>query len=138
MKQTYIIRDDHIRANAIEFIRRLPLNPLWKMTAEEVKSIRSLEQNDKMWAMLGDISKQVVWHGMKLSPEDWKQMTTAALKKYKVVPGIDGGFVVIGASTSRMSIKEMIDVIDFAYAFGSEHNVKWSEPKKKNGFVDER
>ena len=139
-KPTYIIRSEHIRLNAIEFIKRLPIlekHP-WRITADEVKSIRSIEQNDKMWAMLMDISKQVVWHGMKLSPEDWKQMTTAALKKYKVVPGIDGGFVVIGASTSRMSIKEMIDVIDFAYAFGSEHNVKWSEPKKKNGFVDER
>jgi len=101
------------------------------MTAKEVKSIRSLEQNSKMWAMLNDISKQVVWHGQKLHPEEWKQMITAALKRYRVVPGIDGGFVVIGASTSRMSIKEMIEVIEFAYAFGADpdHVVKWSEPK---------
>jgi hypothetical protein len=132
MKKNFIIRSELIRNNAIEFIRRLPIvdkHP-WRITADEVKSIRTLEQNDKMWAMLTDISKQVIWHGMKLTPEDWKQMVTAALKKYKVVPGIDGGFVVIGASTSRMSIKEMIDVIDFSYAFGAEHGVKWSEPKE--------
>ena len=131
MKQTYIFRDDRIKQNAIEFIKRLPFKPMWEMTAKEVKSIRSLEQNSKMWAMLNDISKQVVWHGQKLHPEEWKQMITAALKRYKVVPGIDGGFVVIGASTSRMSIKEMIDVIEFCYAFGADpdHVVKWSEPK---------
>ena len=125
MKQTYIIRNEHIRQNAIEFIRRLPLDPLYEATIKEVKSIRTLEQNSKMWAMLSDISRQVVWHGQKLHPEEWKQMITAALKRYKVVPGIDGGFVVIGASTSRMSIKEMIEVIEFCYAFGAEHDVKW-------------
>ena len=132
MKQTYIIRNEHIRLNAIEFIRRLPTNPLWEITAKEVKNIRSLEQNSKMWAMLTDISRQVKWHGQWLRPEEWKQMITAALKRYKVVPGIDGGFVVIGASTSRMSIKEMIEVIDFCYAFGAdpEHPVKWSDPNE--------
>jgi len=82
-----------------------------------------------MWAMLTDISRQVEWYNQYLLPEEWKEMITAALKRQKVVPGIDGGFVVIGASTSKMSIKQMIDVIDFAYAFGAEHQVKWKEPE---------
>lgn len=133
----FILRTDFIRYNAIELIKRLPLKPLYQITFKEVKSIRSLEQNAKMWAMLTDLSKQVIWYGMKLSPEDWKHMITAALKKYKVVPGIEGGFVVIGASTSKMSIREMIDVINYAYSFGDSPSnnpdvkglpVKWSEP----------
>ena len=131
MKQTYIFRDDRIKQNAIEFIRRLPFKPMWEMTAREVKSLRSLEQNDKMWAMLTDISRQVVWYGKKLPKETWKDMVTAALKGQETVPGIESGFVVIGAKTSKMSIKEMIDVIEFCYAFGADpdHVVKWSEPK---------
>jgi hypothetical protein len=129
MKQTYIIRDDHIRQNAIEFINRLPVNPIYSVVIREVKSIRSLDQNAKMWAMLTDISKQVLWYGEKLTPENWKDMITAALKRQKVVPGIEGGFVALGQRTSKMSIKEMIDVIEFAYAFGAdpEHLVQWSE-----------
>lgn len=82
-----------------------------------------------MWAMLTDISRQVIWYGEKLSPEEWKDVITAALKRQKVVPGIEGGFVAIGAKTSKMSVKEMIDVIEFSYAFGAEKNVRWTEPE---------
>ena len=130
MKNKFIVRNEHIKENIIRFVRELPGVPLHEVIIREVKSIRSLEQNAKMWAMLTDISEQVEWHGIDLTKEDWKEMITAALKKQKVVPGIDGGFVVIGASTSKMSIKELIDVIDFAYSFGIEHSVKWTEPTK--------
>lgn len=131
--KSFILRNEDIKLNMINYIRNLPLKPLIQIKFNEVKSIRSLDQNAKMWAMLTDISRQVIWHGQKLSPEEWKDMITAALKNQKVVPGIDGGFVVLGAHTSKMSIKEMIDVIDFAYAFGSHQNppVKWSEPDEK-------
>jgi len=78
-----------------------------------------------MWAVLSAISEQVVWHGMKLSKDEWKDVVTAAIKKQKVVPGIDGGFVVIGAHTSKMSVKEMIDVIDCAQAFGAQNGVEF-------------
>jgi len=58
---------------------------------------RSTEQNARMWAMLTDVSRQVVWYGQKLQPEEWKDVFSASLNRQKVVPGIDGGFVVLGA-----------------------------------------
>ena len=130
MKHTFIIRSDLIRANAIEAVRSIPIEPLHEVVIRKIKSIRSLDQNKKMWAMLNDISKQVTWYGERLSPENWKDMITAVLKRQKVVPGIEGGFIALGQRTSKMSIKEMIDVIDFAYAFGADpnHPVEWSEP----------
>jgi hypothetical protein len=82
-----------------------------------------------MWAMLNDISKQVVWHGQKLHSEEWKDMATAALKRQRVVPGIEGGFVVLGAHTRRMSIKEMNEVIEFLEMFGATQGVKFSAPR---------
>lgn len=90
---------------------------------------RSTDQNARMWAMLTDIANQVDWYGKKLSKEHWKDMITAALKKQEVVPGIDGGFVVIGARTSEMTIQEMSDVIAFADAFGAEHGVRFTAPE---------
>ncbi len=136
MKHTFTIQNQRIKDNAIAAVSAVPLDPLHEIIIRAVKSIRSLEQNAKMWAMLTDISKQVVWHGLNLEPHEWKEMITAAIKKQKVVPGIDGGFVVIGASTSRMSIKDMIDVVDFCYAFGADpdHEVKWTEPDKYEGY----
>jgi hypothetical protein len=89
---------------------------------------RSLDQNAKMWAMLADLSRQVEWYGHRLTSEEWKDVLTAAQKKQKAVPGIDGGFVVIGARTRNMTIREMSDLVELMYAFGGERDVKWSEP----------
>lgn len=105
----------------------LPGGPVWVYVGRER---RSIEQNRKMWPMLSDISKQVEWHGMKLSPSDWKDIMTAALKSQKLVPGIDGGLVVIGAHTSRMSKADFSGLIEVLYAFGTEHEVVWSEPSE--------
>jgi len=89
---------------------------------------RSRDQNARLWAMLGDVSKQVDWHGQKLESEDWKHIFSASLKQQRAVPGLDGGFVVLGQSTSKMTIKEMSDLMELISAFGADRGVKWSEP----------
>jgi hypothetical protein len=80
-----------------------------------------------MWSCLGDIAKQVDWHGQRLDEEAWKDMATAALKRQRVVPGIDGGFVVLGERTSKMTIAEMVELVDFLHAFGDGRGVQWSK-----------
>ena len=92
---------------------------------------RSLNQNQKLWPMLADVSRQVSWYGETLQPEDWKHVFTAALRKQKAVPGIDGGFVVLGQSTSQMNKQQFSELIEVIYAFGAEQNVTWSEPALK-------
>jgi NinB protein len=97
-----------------------------RMVLEIKPSTRSLEQNARLWAMLTDISRQVDWYGRKLTPYDWKHMFTASLKKQDVVPGIDGGFVVLGASTSNMTKAEMCDLQTLMEAFGAEKGVRFT------------
>lgn len=93
---------------------------------------RSLEQNAKLHALLGDVSHQVVWYGTKLCVEDWKRIFAASLQKVRVVPGIDAGtFVPVGLRTRDMTISEMSDMIELIYAFGAEHSVIWSDEAKK-------
>ena len=90
---------------------------------------RTIDQNAKMWPMLQDVSRQVIWHGLRLTPDDWKDMFTAALKNLRVVPNIDGtGFVAIGQRTSTMSKRTFSDLVELIYAFGAQHGVVWSEP----------
>ena len=94
------------------------------LTIEQEK--RSHEQNALMWSVLTDLSKQVLWHGEKLTKDEYKDLLTAGLKKQRAIPGIDGGFVVLGSSTSKMTKQEMTDLITLAHAFGDERQVKWS------------
>jgi hypothetical protein len=84
-----------------------------------------------MWANLEDIAQQVTWYGVKLTKDEWKDVLTAALKKQKVVPGIEGGFVVIGARTSKMTVPEMTELIELSTAFGTQQGVKF------RAFVDD-
>jgi hypothetical protein len=89
---------------------------------------RSLDQNALMWSLLTQISKQVEWFGKKRSPEDWKDLTTAALRSAEFVPGITPGTIVpLGMRTSQMSKEEIGELIESLYAFGAEHGVKFRE-----------
>ena len=55
-------------------------------------------------------------------------MFSASLKAQDVVPNIDGtGFVVMAQSTSNMTIKEMVDLIELIHAFGAKNNVVFRE-----------
>jgi hypothetical protein len=91
-----------------------------------------------MWAMLGDIAKQIPWmvnfQLRLLSPEDWKTVLSACFKQEtRLASTIDGdGFVLLGARTSRMTPRQMSEFIEFIYAFGASRGVKWTEPKPKS------
>ncbi len=89
---------------------------------------RSSEANARMWAMLTEVSKQVEWYGKRLTPEDWKHVFSASLRKLEVVPNLDGtGFVALGMSTSQMSKREFSDLMTLIEAFGVERGVKFAE-----------
>lgn len=94
-----------------------------RMVLTLAPATRSLDQNAKMWACLSDIAKQVDWYGQNLSADDWKHVLSASLRKQRAVPGIDGGFVVVGLSTSQMTIAEMSEMIELAHAFGADKGV---------------
>ncbi|HEY8878296.1 MAG TPA: recombination protein NinB [Roseateles sp.] len=102
-----------------------------RLTVEIKTATRSTEQNALMWSCLNDLSKQVDWpvdgRTQKLDPEEWKDILSAGLKKaQRVAQGIEGGWVMLGQRTSRMTVAEMSELITLAHAFGDQHGVKWS------------
>lgn len=89
---------------------------------------RNLDQNALMWSLLGQISKQVEWFGKLRSPEDWKDLATAALRGAEFVPGLTPGTVVpLGMRTSQMTSAEISELIESLYAFGAEKGVRFRE-----------
>jgi hypothetical protein len=120
----FVLAHDEARRRAAQACMTAPAGFVVKIAPPT----RSLESNAAMWASLADVSSQVVWHGRKLDAEDWKNVFTAGLRKLDVVPNIDGtGFVALGQSTSRMSKREMSDLLELIHAFGAEHGVEWSD-----------
>ena len=122
-RRIFILAHPQARANAIEAIRQAPDG----YRVEVKPQNRTLEQNARMWAMLTELSRQVVWHGQQLTAENWKDVLTAALKRQQVVPGVDGGFVVLGTSTRRMTKGEMAELIELITAFGVQHDVVFGD-----------
>lgn len=100
-----------------------------RLTLEIRPEKRSDAQNRRLWAMLTDISTQVDWYGQKLTAEEWKDVFSASLKRTKVVPGLDGGFVVCGQSTSKMTKAEMCELQELMEAFGAEKGVRFRAPE---------
>lgn len=95
---------------------------------------RSAEQNAKMWAMLTDVARA--------KPED-REWTTDAWKaaflhalghEIEFGQALDGrGFFPLGFRSSRLSVKQMSDLIECIYEYGSRHGVQWNETRK-SGF----
>lgn len=118
------LRTEQDRARAIQILQKVDLTMgiTWSMREE----VRSDAQNRRMWAMLRDISRQVDWYGQKLSDEDWKHILSASVQKQRAVPGLDGGFVVLGVSTRRQSKKWFSDMFEVMEAFAAEQGVKFT------------
>lgn len=127
-KLTFEIRSPAHQQNAIHAVQQILPDPTKPIVVTIQERNRSLDQNRKLWACLGDVSRQVEWHGRWLDAESWKCVFTAALKQQDVVPNLAGnGFVVIGQSTSRMRVSEFAELLELIQAFGTERGVKWSD-----------
>jgi len=98
---------------------------------------RTLPQNARLHAMITDVARQVEWAGAKRNVEAWKDIFTAALRSANhgldVVPGINGGFVLLGMHTSRMTKAELGDLMTLVEAFGAEHGVEFTEGNQGAG-----
>jgi hypothetical protein len=86
---------------------------------------RTDAQNRLLWPLLTALSVQVKWHGLTLSPEDWKDVMTAGLKREaRMVPNMDGnGFVALGMRTSTMTKAEFSELIELIHAFAAREGV---------------
>lgn len=116
-----VLHNDAMRAKAARWC--MGVKPGVVVEFREPK--RTNEQNALLWALLGDVSRQVVWNGQKLEPEDWKVIFMHGLnREMRFAPSIDGkGFVPLGYSSSKLSVGEFSDLIELIYAFGAQHGV---------------
>lgn len=126
-RQAFTLHTPEQRRKVAGIVAALP-----KFSRVEIKGpARTLDQNNKLWAMLTDLSEQAAWAGKKRSTGDWKDLMTAAVKVaegLEAVPGLEGGLMILGLHTSDMDVAEMADVITYMLKWGDAHGVIWSDP----------
>jgi hypothetical protein len=84
---------------------------------------RSLEQNALLHAMLDDIARLEPM-GRKHTPDEWKAIfMQAAGWESAFLPGLSGGFFPIGFRSSRMTVRQMADLLTFIMGWCAEQGV---------------
>lgn len=119
------LHNESDRARLMGQIAAMDLSKPLSVTISDEK--RSDASNRRMWAMLRDVAKQVDWYGQRLKDEDWKHIFSASVEKQRAVPGLDGGFVILGLSTRKQSQKWFSDMFEVMEAFAAERGVKWTQ-----------
>jgi hypothetical protein len=90
---------------------------------------RSLRQNALLWALLDRFAGQLLWpvNGKMsaLTPEEWKDVLTAAFRRENVrlAEGLQGGVVMLGGRTSKFSAAEMAEFLDFVQSVAVDRGV---------------
>ena len=119
MIPTFILCHATARANAVKAVQEAPEGYVVQIKEPG----RSLIQNSAQWPILQAFSEQLEWpvNGVmqKLSPEEFKDVLTAAFRKEtapRLAAGIDGGVVMLGMRTSKMTKAEFSEWLEFLHA----------------------
>jgi len=92
-------------------------------------------------ALCEDIAKSgMKWAGKERNAADWKALLVSAHSVAtgeggEVIPGIEGEFVAIRESTSRMRVSRATSLIEYVLAFCSLNEIELKETQK-GGFMD--
>jgi hypothetical protein len=121
--QTVILAGQSQRDLAKRLIDRAPPYAVVNMR----EASRTTDQNAKMWAMLSDISRAKP-QGRQHTAEMWKALFMHACgHAVQFETSLDGQPFPVGFRSSRLSKRQMVDLIDFIGSYGAQHGIRWSD-----------
>ena len=131
-KQQFFLRNEQVRSNSIDFIRKLPTNEKKPLIVRITPMTRTLEQNSKLHAMLSDISKQCEFQGKKRDIDTWKAIFVSAHKiatggQAEMAIGLEGEVINLRESTAQMSVKRLASLITYIEAWGIQNGVHFND-----------
>lgn len=74
-------------------------------------------------AVCGDLSKQIKWHGNRLTKDDFRHLISGTMLGWRMMPAIDrgegaAGFIMLGGSSLSLSRTQARDAITCALHIG--------------------
>ena len=125
MAQTVIIRGQSQRDLAKRLIDAAPIDAIVSVK----EATRNDDQNALMWVLLSDISRAKP-NGRRHTPDMWKSLMMKACGHHvQFLEGLDGEPFPIGFRSSRLTVRQMADLITFILAYGDENGVTWSQQR---------
>lgn len=113
------------RRRAVEAVQQAPESYVVSVG----EPTRNLEQNAAQWPLLEAFSKQLQWpvNGAMcwLTPEEFKDVLSAAFlgETVRLAMGLNGGVVMLGMRTSKMSKATFSDWLAFLHATAADRGV---------------
>lgn len=114
-----------------------------EMEVELRHAKRSSAENRMLHAMLGYIAKTQEWAGKSRDIDTWKRLLTAAWcraigEQVELLPALDGhGVDIVYRKTSELTRKECADLIEFIFAWGTEHCIVFPERPEPKSIASE-
>lgn len=122
--QTIILNGPAQRARAHRLIDIAPDGDVFNVK----EACRNKDQNARMWAMLSDVSRAKP-EGHTHTSDMWKCLFMKACgHEVQFITGLDGEPFPVGFSTSRLTVRQMADLITFIAEYGDRHGVQFTEP----------
>jgi hypothetical protein len=124
-KQTFRLVHAEARRRALAAVTEAPEGYVVQIS----EPTRNLEQNSLLWVLLTAFSKQLQWpvNGKftALSADEWKHILSAAFRKEnaRLAMGLDGGVVMLGMQTSKMSKAQFAEFLEFVQSVAEDRGV---------------
>lgn len=83
------------------------------------------KQRKTLNAACGDLSAQIVWHGIRMSKDSWRHFLSGLVLGQVMVPSYDDGngqtgFIFLGRSSGELSRENCIKAITIAFHIGDD------------------
>lgn len=150
--ETFFFNPKRNKQGLYDLLKSLDLDQLWRIRIDKFDE-RTVEQNKKMHAMLGDIAAQSKHLNQVLEIDDWKRLCVQQFRddcisndlprladywkkhSFKLMPSLDGrSLVSLGTQTRDFPKYVAAGFMEWLYAYGAENNIQWTEPQ----YFDER
>jgi len=126
VKQVFRLVHQEARQRAARAVQEAPEG--FVITVSE--PTRNLEQNSLLWVLLNSFADQLQWpvNGKmcKLTADEWKDVLSAGYRKEtaRLAMGLDGGIVMLGLRTSKMSKREFAEFVEFVQSVAADRGVE--------------
>lgn len=120
--QTLILETPRARADAKRVIDAAPFGSVVSIKPPA----RTIDQNDLMWGLLSDISRAKPL-GRRHTPDMWKALFMKACGHHvQFLEGLDGEPFPVGFRSSKLTKRQMSELVEFIFSYGDEHGVTFT------------